>query len=76
MERKENRATLFAAVPSDRTKFNIHKFKYRKLYLNIRKNFFRGVKYCNGFPREVVEFGYPSLDMLKPQLDMVLGKLL
>lgn len=56
---------------------DIHKLKYRKLYLNIRNSFtVPVVKHCNSLPREVVEFEYPSLEMFKTGLDMVLGKLL
>ncbi|KFV80737.1 hypothetical protein N308_09519, partial [Struthio camelus australis] len=55
---------------------NGHKLKYKKLCLNIRKNLFtlRVVKHWDRLPREAVES--PSLEILKAQLDRVLGNLL
>ena len=34
---KEDRARLFSVIPSERTRGNGHKVKYRKFHLNIRK---------------------------------------
>ena len=41
---KEDRAKLFSAVPSDRTRGNGHNLKHRWMPLNIRKPFF----HCEG----------------------------
>lgn len=51
-------------APSDRTKGNGNKLKY-KVPLNIMKHFFimQRTKYCHRLPREVVEF--PSFDIQK-----------
>ncbi|KFV51823.1 hypothetical protein N328_01408, partial [Gavia stellata] len=55
---------------------NGHKFKYIQFHLNTRKHFstVRVVKLWNRFPREIVES--PPLEILKSQLDMVMGNLL
>jgi len=44
-------------VPSDRTRGNRHKLKHRKLYLNLRKNFFplRVTEPWNRLSREAVD---------------------
>jgi len=69
---QEDGATLFSAVPSDRTRGNGH----RKFQLNTRKNFFplRVTEHCNRLPREVVES--PPLEIFKTHLDNVLCSLL
>jgi len=41
---KEDGARLFSVMPSDATRSNGHKLKYRRLTLNIGKHFF----YCEG----------------------------
>ncbi|KFV84834.1 hypothetical protein N308_11165, partial [Struthio camelus australis] len=55
---------------------NGHKPKYKKLRLNVRKNFFtvRVVEHWHKLPREAVE--PPSLEIFKTQLAMALGNLL
>ncbi|KFV83731.1 hypothetical protein N308_01668, partial [Struthio camelus australis] len=55
---------------------NRHKLNHRKFRLNLRKNFFtvRVTEHWNGLPREVVEF--PSLEIFKTRLDVILGNVL
>ncbi|KAK4827514.1 hypothetical protein QYF61_018840 [Mycteria americana] len=70
---KEYRGRLFPVVPSDGTRGDGHKLKHWKFPLNIRKHLFTtGVtKHWHRLPREVAEF--PSLEIFKSPLDMVLG---
>jgi len=72
---KEDRAWLFSVVPSDRTRANGHKLKHRRVRLNIRKRFLtlRVPEHWHRLPREVVEF--PSLEIFKSRLVIVLGNL-
>lgn len=62
-------------VHSDWTQCNGQKLKQRKLHLDIIKVFFtlKAVKHQNGLPGGAV--GFPSLEILKAFLDMVLGNL-
>ena len=62
-------------VPSDRTRGNGHKWKHRKLCMNMRKNFFTvRVTDWNRLPREVV--GSPSVETFNTSLDAYLCNLL
>jgi len=73
---QEDRARLFAVVPSDRTRGNGHKLKQRKFQLKTRKNFFplRVTEPWPRLSREVVES--PSLEIFQTLLDKVLCSLL
>jgi len=68
---KEDRARFFSVIPSDRTRGNGQKLKYRMLYLNIGKHFFtvRVTEHWHRLPRKVVES--PSFEIFKSHLDMV-----
>ncbi|KAK4827379.1 hypothetical protein QYF61_017317 [Mycteria americana] len=64
------------SVSSERTRSNGQKLKYRILHLDMRKNFFTAgmTEHWNRLPRQVAET--PHLEILKTQLDTVLGNLL
>ncbi|KAK4816345.1 hypothetical protein QYF61_015659 [Mycteria americana] len=70
---KEHGARFFPVVPNDRTRGNGHKWKHRRLHMNIWKNFFtvRVTEHWHRLPREVVES--PSLEIFKSCLGAVLG---
>lgn len=63
-------------VSGDRTRDSGHKLKYRNPHLKIRKGVFSvmGVVPWKRLPRKVVEF--PSLEIFKTELDMILSSLL
>ena len=52
---KEDRASLFSVVPSDRTRGKEHKLKHGRFPLNIRKHFFtvRVTEQWHRLPKEV-----------------------
>ena len=70
---KEDRASPFSVVPSDRTRGNVHTLKHRRFPPNIGKHFFtvQVTKHWHRLLKEVVE--PPSLEIFKSHLDMVLG---
>jgi len=63
-------------VPSDRTRGNGHRLKYKRFCPNIRKHFFtvRDTEHWNRLPRQVVES--PSLEIFRSHLETVLCNLL
>jgi len=68
------KGALFSAVLSDRARGNEHKLKHREVHLGT-KNFFtmRVAEYWHRLPRKVVT---PCLEILKTQMDTILGSLL
>ena len=69
------RARLSSVVPRNRTRSNGHKFKYRKFCSNTgKKNTVRVAKQWNRLLRYFVKS--PPIEILKPQLDMVLDNVL
>ena len=71
---KEDRASPFSVVPSDRTRGNVHTLKHRRFPLNIWKHFFTVMvtKHWDRLPKEVMES--PCLEIFKSSLDTVLGR--
>ena len=66
---------IISMVPSNRTRGNGHKFKHRKFYLNMRKNFtVRMTEHRNKLPREAEES--LSLEIFKTLSDAFLYNLL
>jgi len=63
-------------MPSDRTRGNGHKLKYRKFFLNVKKPFstVRVGRHGNILLREVVES--LCVEIFKTQLNMAVSKLL
>ena len=73
---QEHGDRCFSVVSSDRTRGNGHKLKPRKFQLKTRKNFcpLRVTEPWPRLPRGAVES--PSLEILKPWLDVALCSLL
>lgn len=67
------RARLFSAVPSARTRGDGHTLKYWRFPLNIRKYFFivRVTQQWHRLSKQPVDS--PSLKIFKTHVDMVLG---
>jgi len=70
---EDDRGKLFSVVPGNGRSSNVHKVKHRRFPLNSRKHFFtvHVIKHWHILPREVVQF--PSLQICKIHLEMVLG---
>lgn len=50
---REDGARLLPVVPSDRARGNVHKLKYRKCCLNIRKHFYCKNDYALAWDRQI-----------------------
>lgn len=73
-KKNEEKARLFSVVLMDRTRGNGQKLKIREFYLNTWKHFFYSE--CPNSGISCPKRQFPSVKILKMQLDTVLAKLL